>query len=141
VTQARAAAAAGVDFIAAPRTEACGHTGYSTTLPLVPAIIDAVGSIAVVAAGDVADGRGVAAALMLGAKGVWMGSRFVASVEAGEPDWINSGGSPRASATPSSPRLTTWSGRRLSRRLSPTAWRERVHREVARARLRDDSSA
>lgn len=63
-------------------------TGFSATLPLVPAVIDAVGDIPIVAAGGIADGRGVAAALMLGAAGAWLGSRFVASVESGQPDWI-----------------------------------------------------
>jgi nitronate monooxygenase len=88
VAQARTAADAGVDVVAAQGTEAGGHTGYSATLPLVPAVIDAVGDIPVVAAGGIADGRGVAAALMLGADGVWLGSRFVASVESVQPDWI-----------------------------------------------------
>jgi nitronate monooxygenase len=82
VAQARAAARAGADVIAAQGVEAGGHTGLlSATLPLVPAIIDAVDGIPVVAAGGIADGRGLAAVLMLGAEGAWMGTRFVASVE------------------------------------------------------------
>lgn len=88
VAQARIAAAAGIDVITAQGTEAGGHTGYSATMPLLPAVVDAVGNIPVVAAGGIADARGVAAALMLGADGVWLGSRFVASVEARQPDWI-----------------------------------------------------
>jgi nitronate monooxygenase len=87
VAQAKTAALAGVDVIAAQGTEAGGHTGYSGTLPLVPAVIDVVGEIPVVAAGGIADGRGLAAVLILGAEGVWMGSRFVASREAMDAEW------------------------------------------------------
>jgi nitronate monooxygenase len=85
--QARTAARAGADVIAAQGSEAGGHTGYAGTLPFVPAVADAVGEIPVVAAGGIADGRGLAAALMLGAEGAWIGTRFVASREAGEADW------------------------------------------------------
>jgi nitronate monooxygenase len=87
VSHAKAAALAGVDAIAAQGTEAGGHTGYSGALPLVPAVIDAVGGIPVVAAGGIADGRGLAAVLMLGAEGAWIGSRFVASHEAIAAEW------------------------------------------------------
>lgn len=87
VAQAKRAAEAGVDIIAAQGTEAGGHTGYSGTLPLVPAVIDAVGDIPVVAAGGIADGRGLAAVLMLGAEGAWLGTRFVASREAIDAEW------------------------------------------------------
>lgn len=82
VELARRAAAAGADAIVAQGTEAGGHTGRVSTLPLVPAIVDAVSPIPVIAAGGIADGRGIAAALMLGAEGVWLGTRFVASQEA-----------------------------------------------------------
>jgi enoyl-[acyl-carrier protein] reductase II len=75
------AAAAGVDFIVAQGYEAGGHTGYVSTLTLVPAIIDAVQQ-PVLAAGGIVDGRGLAAALSLGAAGVWVGTRFIASPEA-----------------------------------------------------------
>ena len=88
VAQARAAAHAGAAVIAAQGMEAGGHTGMvSATLPLVPAVIDAVGGIPVVAAGGIADGRGLAAMLMLGADGVWMGTRFVASIESTGHEW------------------------------------------------------
>jgi nitronate monooxygenase len=87
VEQARRAAGTGADVIAAQGTEAGGHTGYSGTLPLVPAVIDAAGGIPVVAAGGIADGRGLAAALMLGAEGVWVGTRFVASREWSGGEW------------------------------------------------------
>jgi nitronate monooxygenase len=82
VEQARAAQRAGADLIVAEGTEAGGHSGIRGTLPLVPAVIDAVGSLPVVAAGGIADGRGLAASLMLGAQGVLMGTRFYASSEA-----------------------------------------------------------
>ncbi len=82
VELAREAANAGAAAIAAQGIEAGGHTGYTSgTLPLVPAVVDEVGDIPVVAAGGVADGRGLAAVLMLGAAGAWMGTRFVASEE------------------------------------------------------------
>lgn len=82
VAQAVIAARAGVDAIAAQGTEAGGHTGSSSgSLPLIPATVAVAGAIPVVAAGGVADGRGLAAALMLGAEGAWIGTRFVASRE------------------------------------------------------------
>ncbi|MDQ3549543.1 MAG: nitronate monooxygenase [Chloroflexota bacterium] len=88
VAQAKAAAEAGADVIAAQGMEAGGHTGMvSATLPLVPAVVDAVGNIPVVAAGGIADGRGLAAVLMLGADGAWMGTRFVASIESTSKAW------------------------------------------------------
>ena len=87
VAHAQIAAKAGVDVITAQGTEAGGHTGYSSTLPLVPAVIDVAGDIPVVAAGGIADGRGMAAMLVLGAEGIWMGTRFVASLEAQTSDW------------------------------------------------------
>lgn len=88
VAQAVAAARAGVDAIAAQGTEAGGHTGTrSATLPLVPAVIDAVAGVPVIAAGGIADGRGLAAALMLGAEGAWMGTRFMASREWAGDAW------------------------------------------------------
>ena len=63
-----------------------GHTGRVSTLPLVPAVVDAVAPIPVIAAGGIADGRGIAAALMLGAEGVWLGTRFIATTESGVSD-------------------------------------------------------
>ena len=81
VKQARRLEASGVDVIIAQGHEAGGHTGRIGTMTLVPQIIDAVRT-PVLAAGGLADGRGLLAALALGAEGVWMGSRFVASVEA-----------------------------------------------------------
>jgi nitronate monooxygenase len=88
VDEAKRSAACGVDVIVAQGTEAGGHTGLISTLLLVPAIVDAVDPIPVVAAGGVADARGVAAALLLGADGVWMGTRFLATFEAASSPWI-----------------------------------------------------
>jgi nitronate monooxygenase len=82
VDLARRAAAAGADAVVAQGTEAGGHTGRVSTLPLVVATVDAVSPVPVIAAGGIAEGRGIAAMLMLGAEGVWLGTRFVASVEA-----------------------------------------------------------
>jgi nitronate monooxygenase len=81
VAQARQAAAEGVDIIVAQGTEAGGHGGARATFPLVPAVVDLAGSIPVVAAGGIADGRGLAASLMLGAAGVLSGTAFFASTE------------------------------------------------------------
>ena len=87
VSHARIAALAGVDIIVAQGSEAGGHTGYNGTLPMVPSVIDVAGGIPVVAAGGIADGRGLASVLMLGAEGALIGSRFVASVESSKEDW------------------------------------------------------
>ncbi len=83
VDHARRALDAGCDMVVAQGTEAGGHTGQVATMPLVPQIVDTVGdTIPVVAAGGIVDGRGLAAALALGADGVWMGTRFIATPEA-----------------------------------------------------------
>jgi NAD(P)H-dependent flavin oxidoreductase YrpB (nitropropane dioxygenase family) len=87
VKNARRLADAGVDVVVAQGYEAGGHTGRIGTLALVPQVVDAVGDrVLVAAAGGIADGRGVVAALALGACGVWMGTRFLATLEAGIPD-------------------------------------------------------
>jgi len=83
VDHARRAVDAGCDIVVAQGTEAGGHTGQVATMPLVPQIVDAVGDrVPVVAAGGIFDGRGLAAALALGADGVWVGTRFIATPEA-----------------------------------------------------------
>lgn len=71
---------AGADAVVAEGTESGGHIGEATTMTLVPQVVDAV-SIPVIAAGGIADGRGFAAAMMLGAEAVQMGTRFLVAAE------------------------------------------------------------
>ncbi len=74
---------AGADMLVAQGTEAGGHGGSRTTMEIVPAVVDlAAGRVPVVAAGGIADGRGLASVLMLGAAGILLGTRFYASEEA-----------------------------------------------------------
>lgn len=80
VAMAKMMERAGADAVVAEGMESGGHIGQTTTMALVPQIADAV-SIPVIAAGGIADGRGMAAAFMLGAEGVQMGTRFVAAKE------------------------------------------------------------
>ena len=83
VRHATAAVESGCDFVVAQGTEAGGHTGTVATMALVPQVVDAVGErVPVVAAGGLFDGRGLAASLSLGADGVWIGTRFIATPEA-----------------------------------------------------------
>ena len=86
VAQAVKAAERGVDVIIAQGGESGGYCGEVSTMALVPQVVDAVAPIPVVAAGGIFDGRGIAAALMLGASGVNLGTRFIASIEAPAPE-------------------------------------------------------
>jgi nitronate monooxygenase len=80
--EAKRFAANGVDAICAQGWEAGGHVGSElATLALVPAVVDVVGSVPVLAAGGIVDGRGIAASLALGAQGVWLGTRFLLAEE------------------------------------------------------------
>jgi nitronate monooxygenase len=81
VAEAKDMVARGADIVIAQGTEAGGHGAIRATFPLVPAVVDVAGDVPVAAAGGIADGRGLAAALMLGAAGVLMGTRFLASAE------------------------------------------------------------
>jgi nitronate monooxygenase/enoyl-[acyl-carrier protein] reductase II len=81
VDQAKIAVDHGADIIVAQGGEAGGYAGTVSTLSLVPQVVDSVHPVPVVAAGGIADGRGVAAAVVLGAAGVNIGSRFLASTE------------------------------------------------------------
>ncbi len=107
--QAQAAASYGIDVFIAQGSDAGGQ-GMSTgpsTMTLVPQVADAVEPVPVLAAGGVADGRGLAAALMLGAAGVNVGTRFLASEEAGAPDSWKQG--IVAAASEDTVRFETWS--------------------------------
>lgn len=81
VAESLRAKAAGADTIVAQGTEGGGHVGWMASMTLLPMVVDAVGSTPVLAAGGVADGRGLAAALALGAQGVLLGTRFLATKE------------------------------------------------------------
>ena len=90
VAQAYQAAERGVDVIIAQGGESGGFGGSVSTLPLVPQVVDAVDPVPVVAAGGIADGRSLAAVLMLGAAGANIGTRFLASLESPiSDDWKN----------------------------------------------------
>jgi NAD(P)H-dependent flavin oxidoreductase YrpB (nitropropane dioxygenase family) len=82
VPEAVRAAEAGADILVAQGTEAGGHVAWMASLPLVPMMVKAVAPLPVLSAGGIADGRGLAAALALGAEGVLLGTRFMATSEA-----------------------------------------------------------
>ena len=86
VEEAMRAAEAGADFVVAQGTEGGGHVGLMATLPLTRMIVRAVAPVPVLAAGGIADGPGIAAALVLGAAGALLGTRFLATTEAPLPD-------------------------------------------------------
>jgi nitronate monooxygenase/enoyl-[acyl-carrier protein] reductase II len=86
VSQAEEAAERGVDVIIAQGTEAGGFTGVISSMTLIPQVVDTVRPIPVVAAGGIFDGRGLAASLALGATGVNLGTRFLASMESAAAD-------------------------------------------------------
>ncbi len=81
VPEAVRAAQAGADIIIAQGTEGGGHVNWMASLPLIPMVVDAVAPVPVLAAGGFADGRGLVAALALGAQGILLGTRFLATVE------------------------------------------------------------
>jgi len=86
VKNAKRVAGIGADAVVAQGTEAGGHTGRIATLALVPQVIDAVAPTPVIAAGGIADGRGLAASLAMGAVGVWCGTAFLVAQEANQPE-------------------------------------------------------
>lgn len=87
VRHAVSVAASGIDIVVAQGHDAGGHNSPVGTMALIPQVVDAMGDLPVLAAGGIADGRGVAAALMLGAEGAWIGSAFLAAEEAGIHDF------------------------------------------------------
>ena len=86
VRHARRQVEAGVDIVVAQGHEAGGHTGRIASFPLIPQVVDAVSPLPVIAAGGIGDGRGVAAALALGAVGAWVGTAFLVAEESMIPD-------------------------------------------------------
>lgn len=88
LTDARRAAELGADIVVAQGTEAGGHGAARALFPLLPAVVDAVAPLPVVAAGGIADGRGLLAALALGASGALIGTRFIAADESLSPDEV-----------------------------------------------------
>ncbi|TDL27265.1 2-nitropropane dioxygenase [Rickenella mellea] len=138
------ALAQGVDIICAQGGEGGGHTGDTPFSILIPACVDMCKNakspltgepVIVVAAGGIADGRGLAAALSYGASGVWVGTRFVASVEAGAPkthkDYVLSAG------YDDTVRTLVYSGRPMSVRRTPyiTEWEEKRRQEIEQLTL------
>lgn len=87
VRHAKQVAESGVDVIVAQGHDGGGHNSPIGTMALIPQVVDAVGGIAVLGAGGISDGRGVAAAMMLGAEGAWVGSAFLVSNESGILDF------------------------------------------------------
>lgn len=88
VDAAEVALEAGADVLVAQGSEAGGNAGWVSTMVLVPAVVDLAGDTPVVAAGGIADGRGIAAALALGAQGASLGTRFLATTEMTvDPAW------------------------------------------------------
>ena len=83
---AKRMAESGLDLIVAQGYEGGGHTGRIGTMALLPQVIDSVAPIPVLAAGGIGDGRGLAAALVMGCAGVWVGTRFLATIEGGVMD-------------------------------------------------------
>jgi NAD(P)H-dependent flavin oxidoreductase YrpB (nitropropane dioxygenase family) len=81
VAEATRAVKAGADILIAQGSEGGGHVGWMASMPLIPMVVDAVAPIPVLAAGGFADGRGLVAALALGADGILLGARFLATVE------------------------------------------------------------
>jgi NAD(P)H-dependent flavin oxidoreductase YrpB (nitropropane dioxygenase family) len=149
VPEAVRAAKAGADIIIAQGTEGGGHVSWMASMPLIPMIVDAVGPIPVLAAGGFADGRGLVAALALGAQGILLGTRFLATVESPlHPNFkqaiVDSDGhDTQLSEIPDIAAGLVWPGamtrsrrNRFIERWSGREWALRQHRVEAIARLR-----
>jgi NAD(P)H-dependent flavin oxidoreductase YrpB (nitropropane dioxygenase family) len=87
VKHVRAVLEVGVDAIVAQGSDGGGHNSPIGTLALIPQVVDAAAGVPVLGAGGIGDGRGVAAALMLGAEGAWIGTAFLATHESGIPEY------------------------------------------------------
>ncbi|MDH3679661.1 MAG: nitronate monooxygenase [Acidimicrobiia bacterium] len=115
--QAVAVVKDGADVVIAQGTEGGGHTGHVGTMALLPQVLDAV-DVPVVAAGGIGDGRGMAAALLMGCEAVWVGTRFLATEEAGIAGWQKAGIVAAADQSPVISRAYT--GKRF--RMLPNDW-------------------
>ena len=115
--QAVAVVKDGADVVIAQGTEGGGHTGHVGTMALLPQVLDAV-DVPVVAAGGIGDGRGMAAALLMGCEAVWIGTRFLATEEAGIAGWQKAGIVAAADQSPVISRAYT--GKRF--RMLPNDW-------------------
>ncbi len=122
---ARRHAESGVDLIVAQGTEAGGHTGEVSTMVLVPEVVDAVAPIPVLAAGGIARGRQIAAALALGAEGVWCGSVWLTTEEAETPTAVRD----KFLAASSSDTVRSRSLTGKPARMLRTAWTDEWERE------------
>jgi hypothetical protein len=117
VRHARRVAESGVDIIVAQGHDAGGHNSPIGTMALVPQVVDAVAPIPVLGAGGISDGRGLAAVMMLGAAGAWIGSAFLATIEAGITDFQK-----QASSTATRRTRSSRAASRESRRLIRSKW-------------------
>ncbi len=115
--QAVAVVKDGADVVIAQGTEGGGHTGHVGTMALLPQVLDAV-DVPVVAAGGIGDGRGLAASLVMGCEAVWVGTRFLATHEAGIVGWQKAGIVAAADQSPVISR--SYTGKRF--RLLPNDW-------------------
>jgi NAD(P)H-dependent flavin oxidoreductase YrpB (nitropropane dioxygenase family) len=157
VPEALRAAEAGADVIVAQGTEGGGHVGWMGSMVLVPMVVRAVAPIPVLAAGGVADGAGLAAALCLGADGVLLGTRFLATYESPVPDGFkrtlleSDGHDTLLTEIPDIASGTVWPGatarvrrNRFVERWAGREWQLRQQRDqvgpaLAEARRRDDT--
>jgi nitronate monooxygenase len=115
---------AGVDAVVCQGTEAGGHTGAIATLPLIAETLDAITPTPVIAAGGIVDGRGIAAALAMGAVGAWIGTAFLVADECGLPDVMKDA---IVKGRASDFRIDkTWTGKTLRSQQNPVtqAWAE-----------------
>lgn len=133
VDDARRAVDDGVDVVVAQGREAGGHNCAALpTFAFVPLVVDAVAPALVLAAGGIADGRGLAAALMLGADGAWVGTRFVATVESAAHDGYKSrlvaaSGTDTACTALFGPQDPAFNPMRVLRNTAVRDWSDRVH--------------
>jgi NAD(P)H-dependent flavin oxidoreductase YrpB (nitropropane dioxygenase family) len=118
----------GIDIVVAQGHDGGGHNSPIGTMALIPQVVDVVGGVPVLGAGGITDGRGIAAAMMLGAEGVWVGSAFLASTEAGIHDFQKQAIVAASEDGTVVSRSVTGKPARIIRSLWTDAW-ERAHKE------------